>query len=201
MDGWYVTTQFQFSFSLFTMRRSSFTLIEMIVVIGVIALLVPTIFAMTFAMVRQQLLLYGYSEIKRQGALVQQSLRNTIANRATAVTDASYADLDICPPLTTPSPTPASRIYLLDSNNDGFSFFQELGEPYRFASYSATTGKTYYLTNSMISISDVSFTCYRTHEASAPFVYASYTSSKTVLDRTISLPFKVRVQLGSGFSY
>lgn len=183
------------------MRKKSFTLIEMIVVIGVIALLVPTIFAMTFALIRQQLTLFGYSELKRQGSLVQQSIRNTIATRGMSVTDSSYSDIDICPPLTSPTPTPAQRIYLLDTNNEGFSFFQELAEPYRFASYSASTGKTYFLTNSNISLTDVAFTCYRTDEASSPFVYASYTTSKSILDRVISLPFKIRVQLGSGYSY
>lgn len=181
------------------MNKKSFTLIEMIVVIGVIALLVPTIFAMTFALVRQQLVLYGYSEIKRQGTLVQQAIRNTISSRAMSVTDSTYTDTNICPPLTSPTPTSAQRMYFQDANSDGISFFQELIEPYRFASFSASTGQTYYLTNSQITISDLSFTCYRTDESSSPFVYASYNTSKTILDKTITLPFKVRVQLGGGY--
>lgn len=183
------------------MKKRSFTLIEMIVVVGVIALLIPTVFAMTFALIRQQLTLYGYSELRRQGALVQQTIRNLVSQRAAEVTDATYIATDICPPLTTPTPTGAPRLYFQDKESQGFSLSQELSAPYRFASFSASTGKTYFLTNSLITIDDLSFTCYRVNTGSPPFVYASYTTTKNILDKTISLPYRVRVQVGSGYSY
>ena len=48
----------------------AFTFIEMLVVIGVIALTLPVLFAIIFAILQQQMKVYRLSEVKRQGDYV-----------------------------------------------------------------------------------------------------------------------------------
>ena len=64
------------------MFKRSFTFIEVVVVIGVISMLLPAIFGITFSIIKQQSRVYALAEVKRQGDYVLSVMENLIRNNA-----------------------------------------------------------------------------------------------------------------------
>jgi len=65
--------------------KKSFTLIETIVVIAVIGLTLPVLFATILTLMRQQIKIYRLSQVKREGDYIINLMENTIRNRAVTV--------------------------------------------------------------------------------------------------------------------
>ncbi len=175
-------------------HHHSFTLIELIVSVSIIALILPTVFNIFFTMMRQQIVLNSYQDMKRQGDSVFDNVKNILQNRAVQITDNTYTT-NICPILTSPTPTLAPQMYVLDRDGNGIKLSQEQVSPNRIASLSATTNKTYYLTSKDVIVSDLGFTCYQSSGLGTSFVTVSYTVSKSALFRNISLPYTLRIKL------
>lgn len=66
----------------FSVSKSSFTFIEVIVVIAVLAVVLPAIFSIVFVIVKQQAKIYRLSEVKRQGDFAVSSMTSLIRNYA-----------------------------------------------------------------------------------------------------------------------
>ena len=62
--------------------NKGFTLIETIVVIAVIGLTLPVLFATILTLMRQQIKIYRLSQVKREGDYIINLMENTIRNRA-----------------------------------------------------------------------------------------------------------------------
>jgi len=99
-----------------------FTLIEMIVVIAVIAVTLPSIFAIVFGITRQQTKIYRISKVKKEGDYILNLLTNTIRNSAVSIHSSSPATIFnvICRIVVSPAPT--TSLYFLDSTNNWFGY-------------------------------------------------------------------------------
>lgn len=74
------------------MRRKSFTLIEIIVVISVVALVIPAVFAIVFGILRQQTKIYRLSLVKKEGDFILNIIGATIRNNALAIYSSTPPD-------------------------------------------------------------------------------------------------------------
>jgi len=167
-------------------KKKSFTLIEVVVSVSVIALILPSVFAIFFSIMRQQIILIAYKDMLIQGDNVQNTLRSMIKERAARVTDLTYTT-DVCPLLTLPTPTLSASLYLLDRDGNQIRLSQEIVSPMRIASSSAT--KTYYLTSSSVLVTNLGFTCYRSNSYTQPYVQVFYTLQKSAVYKDASLPY------------
>lgn len=179
------------------MKAKAFTLIELLVSVSIIALILPALFAIFFTMMRQQVVLMAYRDMIRQGDNIASNMKNIINTRALRVTDGTdpVTALDICPIITSPTPTGFPALILLDTEDSPITLFQEGSAPNRIASASAS--KTYYLSTASVIVNNLNFTCYRIRDNTPPVVQVSYTVNKSALYRDIALPytFTVRTRL------
>jgi len=172
-------------------KRKAFTFFELIVAVVVVSLVLPAIFSIIFIILRQQLVLFGYREIKKQGDTLSHNITQLISERAIQVTDETYTAAERCPLIPTPSISLGSSLYLLDADGVGIDLFGDT----QVASYAANTSQTAYLTSSDVTVSGLSFTCYRTNAYSPSVITVSYTVNKTILQRSISLQYRLKTQL------
>jgi len=102
--------------------KKSFTLIETIVVIAVIGLTIPAIFAIIFGLVREQTKIYRLSEVKRQGDFVLNNISVLIRNNALSVHSASPPTVANEKCSIVESYSSSSSLYFIDQNDNWFGF-------------------------------------------------------------------------------
>ncbi len=106
------------------MKKKSFTFIEMIIVISIVSLVVPSIFAIIFTLIREQVKIVRTSIIKREGDYALNLMINTIRNNAYSIhTDApATSSNEICKTKTDPA-TPSAALYFEDESGNSFGYF------------------------------------------------------------------------------
>ena len=178
-------------------RNKSFTLVELIVAVGVVALVLPAIFNIFFVIIRQQIVLTAYQDMKRQGDSIAKNIKYILQNRASQITDDTYL-LEVCPLITTPTPTYFPRIYIKDRDGNSLSIYQDSLNSDKIASLAALPNKKYFLNTTSVQISQTSplaFSCYRVNDFTPASVSVRYTVEKSALFKSISLPYSFSVRL------
>ncbi|MCL4378650.1 MAG: type II secretion system GspH family protein [Actinobacteria bacterium] len=161
-------------------NNSAFTFIETVVVVGIISLLLPALFAILFVIIRQQYRIYALTEVKRQGDQILNIMETDIRDYAYTVTNAGSA---VCSPQNysiTPTPTPVDTFY--DKYGNSFQFTYNLGNvsvskssaPNPAPTLSFNTGQ---LNNAKVAITPmpINFSCTKAGQYSAPIIYAGFT--------------------------
>ena len=151
--------------------RKGFTLIEMIVVVGVVALTIPAVFAITFAVLRQQAKLYALKTVKREGDLALNAIKTNIKNCAVTIHDAS-------PPLDTNaicdqtgSNNAPTTMYFVDKTGAYFSYSNSST---KIASNSSIPNAAGDLTTPNVQVDNLTFSCVRTNQFSPPVVSVKF---------------------------
>jgi len=102
--------------------RKSFTLIEVLATIGVIALIIPLVFAIVFTLLRQQIKVYHLTTVKREGDYALNIISNLIRDKAFTIHSSlpPSENNQVCQIVETfSSPT---SLYFQDNNNQWFGF-------------------------------------------------------------------------------
>lgn len=138
--------------------RKSFTLIETIVVVAVIGMTLPVLFAIIFTLMRQQVKIYRLSQIKRGGDYVINLMENVIKDKAVTIhTNTPPSDANIiCKNVGTSAS--GTSLYFLDKNKQWFGY---LATGNSVASTSANLASPINLTSSKIIVSNFSIYCSR----------------------------------------
>jgi len=165
--------------------KKSFTIIEMVIVVGVLSFTLPLLFSIIFLILRQQTNVYSLQELKNQGDNAFSTIQSTIKQDGVNIVNPSITPfppyptiIDNCPTYPTPSLTPAPYIFLYDSQGKDFSYYM-VGS--RIASNSAANSiSNYFLTSDKISISNLQFSCYHSNQFSPPIVWTSFKVSRIV---------------------
>lgn len=185
-------------------KHKSFTLIELIIAVGIVGLLLPAVFSIFFAIIRQQLVLVAYQTMKQQGDSVQRNIKNILQNRAAYITDSTYdfaSSPEACPLITTPTPTQSPDLYIKDRDEISIHLYSDINPtPPTVAVASDSAGvipKTYRLTSQDVTITDLTFTCSRINDFTPPIVKTSYTVLKSAVfqDKDISLLYSFSTRL------
>jgi len=144
-------------FKLKSEKASGFTLIEMIVVIGILGLIMPVIFTVIFGIVREQIKIFRLSQIKEEGDFVLNTIGNTIRGNVVSIHDSSPPDdtNQICDVVG--ASTPTTLLYFLDKSSNWLGYGLSNNQ---VASYSASfASPPMNLTSSKTIISNFKISC------------------------------------------
>ncbi len=165
-----------------------FTLIELTIVLALLGIILPAVFAIFLAHLRAQTKVLVLQEVKRNG---DQAL-NTMVTLIKA-DGRSLQDVDGSPLCQTAGATFTGNIYINDINDNQFMFHAVEG---RIASESA---KTDYLTSEKVAISNFELTCQRDSQFTAPLLSISFdvsqAQSTTRAEESVTLPYQTKVRL------
>lgn len=181
-------------------KHRSFTLIELIVAVGVVGFVLPSVFNIFFTMIRQQLILVSYQEMKQQGDSIERNIKNLLQTRTAYITDSVYTANNLCPLFTTPTPTFAPQMYIHDRNGYGIKLYQKtVSGVDTIASDSADTNntflKTYNLSSKDVTVSDFGYSCFKLNDYTPPFVSTTFTMHKSTVFNDMVLPYSFKLQL------
>lgn len=106
--------------------NKGFTLIETIVVIAVIGLTLPVLYAINFAIMRQQVKIYRLSQIKREGDYLINIIENTVKDRAVTIHSISPAlETNIVCNKDPSEYSSLTELYFLDKGGQWFGYKYE----------------------------------------------------------------------------
>lgn len=100
-------------------HRAGFTLVEVLVVIGIMSFVLPTVTIVLFIILRQQLMVARLTLVKRQGDQALAVIQRVIEREAVGMQDGSDPPVPICDTMTT-APQAVSSFVL--SSGDTVSF-------------------------------------------------------------------------------
>lgn len=171
-----------------TRSKKGFTLIELVIVLGVLGVLLPAIFAIFIAHVRAQTKVLVLQEVKRNGDAVLNSITTLIKADARGLEN--QAGTPIC---AVAGSTSVDDVYFTDVYDSRFMFHEVSG---RIASESATTA---YLTSDKVNVTNFALTCQRDSQFTAPLITVSFTVSQaattTRAEESASLTYQTKVRL------
>lgn len=183
--------------------KKGFTLIEMIVVIGIIALVLPVIFAIAFGILRQQAKVYALKQVKREGDLLLNIIENTLRTYAFSAHSGQPDETnEVCR-----TQTSEDAAYFKDKLGNWFRFYQKPDEGVtKISSQSSIlnngdTGETFLTTSKVDLNNSFSMTCSRTSAFSPPIVSVSfnisYNTASDRLEDQATFNFQTKIKLRS----
>ena len=163
-------------------RKKSFTIIELVISIGVLMFILPITFSIVFSILRQELSTSALIMAKRDSDNLLGIMKNTVKDRAMSIHSGVPTTLlnEVC------SSLQVGQSYISDAGVTKNMYFQDKYGAYfhytllsgRIASASSSmTPSSVNLTNSKITISSFRLECMRQSEFSAPVISVSFTST------------------------
>jgi len=190
--------------------NKSFTLIEMIVVIATIGLVLPSIFAIIFSILQQQVKIQRLSLIKREGDYILNIMENVIRNYAESIHSAipPTESNKICK-----SYSLETALYLKDKFGNWFRFClsDQTGNcNASYKNYIASSSSilnngnsgVITLNSSQTKITNFNIKCYQTSLYSPPVINVSFmieynTSSSRPEEKVTPLTYQTKIKLKS----
>ncbi|HLL60381.1 MAG TPA: prepilin-type N-terminal cleavage/methylation domain-containing protein [Candidatus Nitrosocosmicus sp.] len=187
------------SFKLQASRRG-FTFIEIIIVIGIVAIALPMVFGLYFINLKNQVKIYSLQEVKKNGDIALSTIESLIKKDASKIVESfDSSEIEICADSTTPAPTPSSEIYFVAKSNAKFGFYLDSN---RIASQSSALPSPglVYLTNNKVKIDSLQFSCERKNSYSPATVSVSFSVSRLVptgaqREENAALNFSTKIRL------
>ena len=175
-------------------KLRAFTLIEIVVAVGVVGFILPAVFNIFFSMARQQLTLIALQEIKQQGDSAERNIKYLLQERAAYISDEGFVSTDICPIYPLPTPTKADVLYIKDRDGNTITLSQTtVNSKGTISSQSAEI--THNLTSTDVSISNFAFTCKHINDFTPAIVSVSFVANKSATFKEVSLPYMFNVRL------
>lgn len=179
-------------------KSLSFTLIEMLIVIGVISLTLPAFFSIFFSLLRQQAKIYALSQVKREGDFALNTITNIIRNYGVSIHSSTPPDENNkinCPQ----SGTQIINDYFLDKYGNYFRFYLESDH---IASTSPIiTPTTIPLTTNRVQVTNFNLACAQTSPFSPPIIKVNFTvtynTGSTRPEDTASLNYQTQIKMKS----
>lgn len=155
-------------------KRNAFTFIEMLIVVGVVAIILPVIFAIFFILLRQQARIYSLQEAKKQGDFIIVTMQELIKNQATSIHTANTVlpANEVCINEDTESNIP---LYFKDRFGNWFNFYLT---GTIISSGSALTNSIP-LTNSQVEVSNWQIDCKKQNMFSPAIVNINFNIRKS----------------------
>lgn len=176
--------------------QRGFTLIEFLVVFSIVTLVVPSLFGLTYTLIRQQGKIIALQAIKRQGDQVLNHMRTSIRNSAVGTYNGTVASpIAICTTGGSSSPT-NTRMYFgkagATASYFGYSTTVDASTGKSVAQYELD-GSTSRLTSTSVTISSFNIGCRRSSDYTTPVVTISYTVTEPI--NNVSLTYQTVVKL------
>ncbi|MBI2049778.1 type II secretion system protein [Candidatus Roizmanbacteria bacterium] len=187
------------------LNQIGFTLMEVIVVVGIIAILTPALFAIVFGILRQQAKVQALKQAKREGDFLLQNIENNIRNYALSIHSGPPDDTNIeCNSSSPPKNAyQSSPMYFKDKFGNWFKYDIAAGgsNNTKIASDSSLTNADADLTTSKVDVQGFTQTCTST-SAFSPAVVSiqftiNYNTDSVRPEDTGVLTYKTKVKLRS----
>ncbi len=160
------------------MKKKGFTLIEILVVIGIISISLPVLFNIFYALVRQQVKINRLTEVKRQGDYILNIIKTLIINQAISI----HNNIPPSPISCSSTQNITANNYFLDRQGTYFRFCQsssgttcDNSENYIASSSSLASVGTVALNNNKTLITNFSLTCFQNQSYSPPLIGIQFT--------------------------
>lgn len=178
-------------------RRKGFTLIEFLVVFSIVTLVIPSLFGLTYTLIRQQGRVLALQAVKRQGDLVLNHMKTSIRNNALGTYNGTLASPNAICTTGASSSSNNTNVYFqqaeLSSSYFGYSTTIDGATGKRVLQYETTGSTAIPLTNTAVTIENVSFSCSRASDFGTPVITATYTVTEPI--NTVSLTYRTTVAL------
>lgn len=105
--------------------KKGFTFIEMVVVIAIISVALPTLYTILFIILQQQVRMIRLNQVKKEGTYIADMLTTIVRNNATGIYSAQYDSKGICAYNSTKksySGAPANMLWFKDRYANWFNF-------------------------------------------------------------------------------
>ena len=160
---------------------------------AVIALILPALFSIVFAILKEQIKLYKITDVKRQGDYALSIMENGVRNVAKEIYTAPLPGGVLMCNTTTASPQ--ANPYFYDDQGNWFRYYLNGNS---LARETSTTGSTN-ITSGSVTISGLSVSCTRSATFSPPIISISYTvTANPVSTRTeerAQMTYQTRIQM------
>jgi type II secretory pathway pseudopilin PulG len=152
------------------MKKPGFTFIEVLVVFSIVALVVPSIFAIIFAVLREQTKILRLSTAKREGDYALNIMGSVIRNRALSIHSDSPTDdtNQVCRKVESVS---AGSLYFKDDTGAWFGYYSSSN---KISSASSVIATPLVLNSANTYIDNFSIGCERSAAYSYPAVSISF---------------------------
>jgi type II secretory pathway pseudopilin PulG len=181
-----------------------FTLMETIIVIGIVGLIIPVIFSVIYSILRQQTKVYILSQIKREGDNALNIISTLIRNNAVSIHSGPPNDNNrVCSTveLNNYESDNGTNFYFLDKSNEWFRFYlRSYNQVYKISSQSSVLNATTELTSfSNSQITNFVISCEGESVLTPPIVSISFTVEQPEEserpEETASLNYQTKIKL------
>lgn len=157
--------------------KKGFTLIEVIVALGVLSLTLPVVFSLFLVNLQTRTKILILQQVKRNGDDALATIDSLVHTRAFALYSDAALTTEVCSTTSgSTTPTSSNTVYMKDSSGNRFYFYLNNGQ---IASDSAVLSPNpVYLTNNKVAVSSFVLTCDRTSTFSPPLVTISFQVSQ-----------------------
>lgn len=188
------------------LKARGFTLIEFLVVLGIIVLIVPSLFGLIYSLLRQQGRIVALQEVKRQGDLVFNHMKTTMRNQGGSISSSTSRTGPYTPQCRNAgesfSQNSTNVLYFEDPTNPVLLYFgyrpTVSGAITKIVLETNRAGPPYDLrdlTNSSVTVSNLVIGCTKNSEFAPPLVNISYTVTQPA--NSVSLNYKTLIKLNA----
>lgn len=150
--------------------EKGFTLIEIIIVITILVIALPSLFAILFSILQQQTKMTRISVVKREGDYASTIMKNTLRNEVYHLYNDSPPTVEIC----TNESTGNSVSSFGNRENSWFKYQVDNNSRLASTSASINISNPLYLTSTQVSITAFSITCSRINQFSPATIMFSF---------------------------
>ena len=169
-------------------HTKGFTLVELVLVLGILGILLPAVFSLFVANLRAQTKVLILQDVKRNGDTALDTIEILVKAKAKSI-----EQQDGTPVCTTSGSTYSGDLYFVDDAGNRFMFNQSNN---RIASESAATD---YLTTNKVSVSSFEMSCDRSSLFVAPLISISFTidqaQTTSRAEESASLQYQTKIRL------
>ncbi|MFA9288589.1 MAG: prepilin-type N-terminal cleavage/methylation domain-containing protein [Weeksellaceae bacterium] len=179
-------------------KKTGFTLIEILIVIGIIGVIIPTLFTIIFIILQQQARIYRLVETKRQGDYMLTFIKEKITREAGGiVNELGETQCNV-----------TGDQHVSSNSGDQFTFTtkNDASETFDFTTnnsiltYSENTGLTTNMHNANVQIDGIAFSCIKRTAFSQPLITVNfnvtfYDPTPTDREGTVELPYQSKFLL------
>lgn len=177
------------------MKKKAFTLIEMLIVLTVTAILIPTVFSIVIVIMRQQVRIYKVIETRRQGDYVMTFLKDRLVRTKQMSTYPAGTQLCVTAGSTSTAGN-GTNVAFLDNDDVTYRIFAQTTSGITnlmYASPANAAGTT--INNNLVQVTNFTIQCGRRTSVGAPLIQISYTVRFKDADNNVAINYQTKVKL------
>lgn len=177
---------------------TGYTLIEMLIVIAIIGIILPTVFSIVYVIVNQQFKVFRIIETKRQGDYTLTFIKEKILREAISVQDAAGNPHCLEPGIEHSSAGGNDFVFVTTSGT--YQFTSVSSGNVTYLQFIENSNSPVALTTNKVTISDFNISCEKRNSITKPIIDINFNvsfsdASPTVQEGIVSLPYKTKLKL------